>query len=192
MGKGEGPKQMLEAGGKPLLAWTLEAALKSELAEVILVLGYEAERIQAALGPLAMHPRLKIVENARYREGMASSLQTGLQEVKNRFPSVMFLLGDQPLLGAETINLLLARFREADKGICVPVWGRRRGNPVIFARRYYDEVLAVRGDRGAREIIDAHPRDILPVAINDPRCFLDLDSAADARQLLPLLGKDKS
>jgi molybdenum cofactor cytidylyltransferase len=187
MGETGTPKQLLEAGGKPLLAWVVEAAIESDLARLILVLGHEAGEILAALGTLAEHRRIKTIINDRYADGMASSLQTGLLEVKDEFPSVMFLLGDQPLVGATTINLLLSRFQDSDKDICVPVCGGRRGNPVIFSGRYYHEILGIRGDRGARELIDRHPDDILPVEINDPRFFLDLDSAEDAEKILPLL-----
>ncbi|MBI4634411.1 MAG: putative selenium-dependent hydroxylase accessory protein YqeC [Deltaproteobacteria bacterium] len=189
MGKTGTPKQLLEAGGKPLLAWVVEAAIASELARVILVLGHEAGKILAALGPLAGHRRIKTIINDRYADGMASSLQAGLLEVRDEFPSVMFLLGDQPLVGTETINLLLDRFRESDKDICVPMCGGKRGNPVIFSCRHYHEILEIRGDRGAREIIDRYPDAILPAEISDPRCFLDIDNTEDAQKLPALEGR---
>ncbi len=183
----EEPKQLLHVGGRPLLAWTLEAALQSELEQVVLVLGHEAEKIAAALDPFRSHPRLRIIINKQYREGMASSLHAGLYEVKDEFPSVMFLLGDQPLLGAAVINTLLRRFRESDKDICVPLCDGRQGNPVIFSSRFYDLIFGIRGDKGAREIIRAHPESVLAVEIADARCFRDIDSVEDARRLRPLL-----
>jgi len=180
-------KQLLELGGKPLLAWVVEAALASELARVIVVLGHEAGSVEAALGSLVRDPRLSLVLNAGYREGMAGSLQAGLGEVKDDFAAVMFLLGDQPLVTAGIIDLLLRRFRESQKDICVPIQGERRGNPVIFGRRFYDLILGVRGDRGAREIIGTHPGDVLGVEIDGPPFFLDIDSAADVEQVRALL-----
>lgn len=192
MGAGEEPKQLLEVGGKPLLVWTLEAVLQSELDRVVLVLGHEAEKITAALAPLVSHHRLTVIVNKRYREGMAASLQAGLREVKDEFPSVMFLLGDQPLVGATTITLLLRRFRESDRDICVPVYEGTQGNPVIFSSRFYDRILGIRGDKGAREIIAAHSDDVLTVNIENSLRFLDVDSREDATKLLPLLLKDKS
>ncbi len=179
------PKQLLRAGGKTILAWVLEAALASELERVILVLGHEAEKVLTALGSLGSHRRLKTVVNDRYKKGMSSSLRAGLKEARDEFPSVMFLLGDQPLVKTATINLLLHRFWESDKDICVPVCDKRQGNPVIFSSRFYDRVLGIRGDKGARKIVSADPCYVLSVEIEDPLCFLDIDSPEDLKTLLP-------
>jgi len=192
MGK---PKQLMELNGKSLLLRVVEAALASELEKVALVLGHEADQILAAIGPLSGDQRLAPVFNEQYREGMAASLQAGLLQVRDQFPAVMFLLGDQPMVDAGTINLLLRRFRESDKAICVPVYAKRRGNPVCFNRLFYDRLLAIRGDTGAREIINAYPDDILSVEIDNPLCFMDIDCPEDAVRLLPLLkgeGKEPS
>ena len=184
MGK---PKQLMNLSGKPLLARVVEAALASELEKVALVLGHEAEKMLAALGSLARDQRLTTVVNKRYREGMAASLQAGLLQVKDRFPAVMFLLGDQPMVDADTVNLLLRRFRASDRDICVPVYAGVRGNPVCFSNLFYDRIIAIRGDTGAREIINDHPDNVLYVEIDNPLCFMDIDSPEDAKQINNLL-----
>ena len=181
------PKQLMSLSGKPLLARVVEAALASELEEVELVLGHEAEKILAALGSLARDQRLTTVVNKRYREGMAASLQAGLLQVKDRFPAVMFLLGDQPMVAADTVNLLLRRFRASDRDICVPVYAGVRGNPICFSNLFYDRIIAIRGDTGAREIINDHPDNVLYVEIENPLCFMDIDSPEDAEQINNLL-----
>lgn len=181
------PKHLITLHGKTLLARVVAVALESELAEVILVLGHEAERVLAALGSLGCEERLRTVFNDRYEDGMAGSLQAGLLPVKERYPAVMFLLGDQPLIDADVINLLLHRFWSADKDICVPVQGGRRGNPVCFSRRFYEQILGIHGDTGAREIIVRHPGDVLLVEIDSPSFFLDIDRAEDLEMLLALL-----
>jgi molybdenum cofactor cytidylyltransferase len=181
------PKHLVKLGGKALLARVVAAALESELSEVVLVLGHEAERVLAALGSLACHERLRTVVNERYEDGMAGSLQAGLLPVTEQYPAVMFLLGDQPLIDADAINHLLNRFWSSDKDICVPVQGERRGNPVCFSRRFYEQILGIRGDTGAREIISRHPEDVLLVEIDSPSFFLDIDRAEDLEMLLSLL-----
>jgi molybdenum cofactor cytidylyltransferase len=178
-------KLLQRAGGKTILAWVLEAALASELERVILVLGHEAEKVLAALGALGSHQRLTTVVNDGYKKGMSSSLQAGLKEAGNEFPSVMFLLGDQPLIKTATINLLLHRFWESDKDICVPVCDEKQGNPVIFSSRFYDRILGIRGDKGARKIISAYPCYVISVEIDDPLCFSDIDDTEDMKTLLP-------
>ena len=177
------PKHLIKAGGKTLLARVVAAALESELAEVVLVLGPEADKVLAALGALGDHERLRTVVNEKYREGMASSLQAGLAAVQDQYPAVMFLLGDQPLIDVGSINYLLHRFWSSDKDICVPIQGARRGNPVCFARRFYEQILSIRGDKGAREIIATHPEDVLQVEIDNPSFFLDIDCAEDLERL---------
>jgi len=181
------PKQLVEVGGKTLLARVVAAALESELSEVVLVLGHEAGKVQAALGSLGCHEQLRIVVNERYEDGMAGSLQAGLMPVKEHYPAVMFLLGDQPLIDAGAINFLLSHFWSSDKDICVPVQGKRRGNPTCFSCRCYDQILGTRGDTGAREIIRRNPDDVLLVEIGNPSFFLDVDCAEDLEQLLELL-----
>jgi len=181
------PKHLVAVGGKTLLARVVVAALESELSEVILVLGYEAGRVLAALGPLGHHERLHTVVNEKYEAGMSASLKAGLLPVKERYPAAMFLLGDQPLIDAAAINLLLHRFWETGKDICVPVQGEKRGNPVCFNRRFYEQLLCIQGDMGAREIIRRYPEDVLWVEIDRPSFFLDLDRAEDLERLLALL-----
>jgi molybdenum cofactor cytidylyltransferase len=180
------PKHLITMDGKTLLARVVAAALESELAEVVLVLGYEAERVLTALGSLGREKRLRTVVNERYEDGMAGSLQAGLLPVKEQYPGVMFLLGDQPLIAADVINLLLRRFWSSNKDICVPVQGERRGNPVCFSRRFYGQILDIQGDTGAREIIGRHPGDVLLVEIDSPYFFLDIDRTEDLERLLAL------
>jgi molybdenum cofactor cytidylyltransferase len=181
------PKHLIKVGGKTLLARVVAAALESELSEVVLVIGYEAGKVLAALGSLGCHERLRTVVNERYEAGMAGSLQAGLLPVKDQYPAVMFLLGDQPLIDAGALNLLLRRFWSADKDICVPVQGEKRGNPVCFSRCFYEQILGIQGDTGAREIIRRHPEDVLWVEIDSSSFFFDIDRPEDLERLLSLL-----
>jgi molybdenum cofactor cytidylyltransferase len=175
------PKQVLAFRGKPLLLWVLEAALAAGLDRVVLVLGHEAPGIARTLGGILNHPRLDTTLNPEYPEGMASSLRVGLLRVMDRFASVMFLLGDQPLLDPQTIDLLLRRFWSSSRNICVPMHQGVRGNPVLLASPYYPRILALRGDAGARRIIEENPQDVLRVEVRDGSVFYDIDREEDLR-----------
>jgi len=177
------PKQLIKLQEKHLLGWVLEAALASRLAKIVLVLGHAHEQIQKALGADATQLRLKIVINHRYSEGQSRSLQAGLQTVQNSFDSVMFLLGDQPRLQTATIDYLLANFWKSNKNICVPVQRGVRGNPTIFSRTMYGELMAIRGDIGARQVIADNPDQVLAVETGKPIEFIDIDSPADLLRL---------
>lgn len=172
-------KQLIKIGEKTILSMAVEAAERSELDQIILVLGHQSDAIIKALGEDFNNPRLRVVINPAYREGMSTSLQRGLREIKDDFPSVMVILGDHPFLKTDTINLILDRFRSSDKDICVPVHEGKRGFPVCINSRYYSDIFNITGDKGAREIIKDNPDDVLYLEIEDPGCFRDIDRETD-------------
>ena len=181
------PKQLLKLKNKYLLAWVLDAALASRLDMVVLVVGHEHQNILKALGSETNRPRLRIVVNHRYQEGQSKSLQAGLSEIQRQFSSVMFLLGDQPMLKSATIDRMLDIFWQSEKDICVPIWKEKRGNPTIFSRAMYCNLMAVEGDIGARGVIRANPERVLSINVDDPLCFIDIDSQQDLENLQALL-----
>lgn len=167
----------------------MQAALDSRLEHLALVLGYEHQTILQKLGAWAHHPRLQIVINHRYPEGQSKSLQAGLLKLRRSYPAVMFILGDQPLLDSGTIDLLLQRFHSSEKDICVPTYKGKTGNPTLFRHTLYDQLLKIGGDIGARQIIKANPERVLQVEIDNPLCFLDIDSPKDL-EILQAFEKD--
>jgi molybdenum cofactor cytidylyltransferase len=181
------PKQLIELRGKYLVEWVLDAALKSRLDLVVLVLGHEYQSILQALGTKVRRPRLEVVINHKYHEGQSSSLKAGLESVRKTFSSIMYLLADQPMINSKTINLLLDQFPESEKEICVPVFEGQRGNPTIFKRPIYKEIMMIDGDIGARDIIGKGADRVLYAKIKDPLCFFDIDSQEDLKNLRRLM-----
>ena len=184
------PKQLLRLKDKCLLEWVLDAALKSKLNKIVLVLGYAHQKILQSLGEKLQHAKLVVAINPHYEKGQSLSLQTGLSEIKSDYPAVMFLLGDQPMLNATTINVLLERFWGAEKDICVPVYRGKRKTPAIFRRRLYTQLMGIKGDKGARQLIDDNPDRVLAVEIKDPICFFDVDTRQDFERLKKNLKKE--
>jgi molybdenum cofactor cytidylyltransferase len=182
-------KQMLEIGDSTILAMVIDAAVKSDLDKVVLVLGYQADAIKASLGGKLLNSRIIAALNPRYHEGMSTSLKCGLMEIRDEFPSIMVLMGDQPLLSHEVINLVLRSFRSFDKDICVPVYKGKRGLPVCFTKRFYKEILDVGGDMGAREIIRDNPEDVSSIEVKDLESSLDIDDKSDFERLKSLVKK---
>lgn len=181
------PKQLLQLGGRCLIEWVLQAALESNLDRVVLVLGCEHERIRSGLRAWTAHPKYELLVNPDHRDGMSTSLKAGVARIQNGFPSAMFLLGDQPLVDAALIDLLLTRFTETEAPICVPTHRGTRGNPTLFASALYPAILNLAGDRGARDLIAAHPDQVLAVEIPDPAVFLDIDRLEDVEPIARLL-----
>jgi len=185
------PKQLLRLKDKCLLEWVLDAALKSELNRIVLVLGDAHQKILQAVGEKSQHSKLLVVINPQYEKGQSLSLHKGLSKVKADFPAVMFLLGDQPMLNAATINILLERFWTDDKDICVPIYRGKRKTPAIFSRRFYTQLMDIKGDTGARQLIDDNPDRVLAVEMDNPICFFDIDTQQDFESLKKQLEKSK-
>ena len=173
------PKQLLPVGEIPLLVRVLEAALASSLDRTILVLGFRAEEIKVRLGDLLRRPNVSVVVNAAYREGMAASVRAGMVPIEKCFKSVVMILGDLPLLNGKIIDRVQTAFEVSGKEICAPLRQRRWGHPVCLSARYFEALMRLEGDRGARDIIRKNPEDVLALDIEDDGCFIDVDTCQD-------------
>ena len=176
-------KQLLPLKNKYMLEWVLDAALDSGLEQIILVLGHDHQRIMKALETKIRHPRLRVSVNHEYKQGQSGSLKFGFSGMPKKYPSVMFLLGDQPMIDTETIDFLLHNFWRSEKDISVPVYRGKRGNPTIFSRKFYKHLLNLKGDIGAREIIKTNADQVLEVEVKNPLCFMDIDTKKDFEKL---------
>ena len=185
------PKQLLRLNDRCLMEWVLAAALPSKLSRIVLVLGYAHQEILQTLGEKLQHSKVSVEINLQFKKGQSRSLSVGLSKVKDDFPAVMFLLGDQPMLNAATINILLERFWTDDKDICVPIYQGKRKTPVIFSRRFYSHLMGIKGDTGARQLIDDNPDRVLAVEVDNPICFFDIDTEQDFENLKKQLEKSK-
>ena len=175
------PKQLIRIGDDLLLSRVIKMAIASDLEKLVVVLGHRKGAILSSLGDEQDHPKVQIIVNDRYREGMSTSLQAGLAVVRDLFPSIMVLLGDQPFVDTAIVNRLLGCFHRSDMEICVPVHGGRRGLPVCFRYTVFDAIVKITGDRGARDIIRDNPKRVLPVNIDNRRCFFDIDDEQDLK-----------
>ena len=177
------PKQLLCLKGKYMIEWVLDAALSSRLDRIVLVLGDSHKKVLEALGQKLQHPKLTIEINPEFHRGQSHSLRAGLSKVKDGFAAVMFLLGDQPMINSAIINLLLETYQSAGKDICVPTYRGKRKNPTIFGHRLYGKLMEIKGDKGARELIDQNPDQVSIVDLDDPLIFLDIDTPQDFENL---------
>jgi CTP:molybdopterin cytidylyltransferase MocA len=148
------PKMLLPIGGGTMLAGAVAPHLEAVNGRVVVVLGKDARRVRAEAG-LPVDPRLHVVVNRRWREGMASSLRRGLEVVKGA-DAVLIALGDQPGVTADRIARIVAAWKP-DVPLVVPVVSASKtGHPVLFAQCLWDDLRALRGDVGAREVVKRH------------------------------------
>jgi molybdenum cofactor cytidylyltransferase len=166
-------KLLVEIDGGVMVARTADAVLAANVNPVIVVLGHEGDEIRAALGDRAV----QFTENPDYATGLASSLKAGIAALPDDVDGVIVCLGDMPLVTADHLNVLIAAFDPADgRGICVPTFNGKRGNPVLWDRRYFDDMEDVAGDVGARHLIGAHQDAVFEVEMPDGGVLLDLDT----------------
>lgn len=165
-------KLLAEWRGKPLLRWTVEAALASEGRPVIVVTGHESARIEAALKGLDV----KIVHNLHFAAGLSASLKAGIRAVPGDCDGVIVLLGDMPEIAASLVDRMIAAFSPPDnRSICVAVHEHRRGNPVLWARQFFPEIESLSGDIGAKDLIAAH-EDVVCDVEADGSVLRDVDT----------------
>ena len=174
------PKQLLPFRGSTLLGQIMENLLQSQAAEIIVVLGYQAEKI---IPQIAREP-VRIVVNPDFDQGMSSSIKCGLSHISEAADGVMIVLGDQPLIEKETIDLLIKKHRQSERGIILPVYKGIRGHPVIFKMKYKDELLRLTGDIGGRQIIEWHPSDVLEVEVDCESVVISIDAESDYQSLV--------
>ncbi len=173
-------KQLMPFGQSTIVEQTIDNLLNSAVDETIVVLGYRAEEV---IKTIAAKP-VRLVVNPDYKQGMGTSIITGLNLVDSRTQAVMLILGDQPLINRQTINRLTDVFYNHDKGIVIPTYQGRRGHPPIFAIKYRCQLLELKGDIGGRQIVKDHPGDILEVTVDSESIVTDIDTINDYQSLL--------
>ena len=169
------PKQIYRIDGETLVRRVCREALASNLAKVILVTGHAHRRVEAEVADLD----LLAVHNPDYRGGQSGSVRRGLAAVPADADGAMFLAVDQPGLAA-VIDRLLGACR-GPASIVVPTFRGRRGAPVTFGRQWFGHLERLRGDQGARPLLDSLAEHIQELELDSAMPLEDVDTEADAR-----------
>ncbi|HLB79995.1 MAG TPA: molybdopterin-binding/glycosyltransferase family 2 protein [Dongiaceae bacterium] len=166
-------KLLAEVDGSVLVAHAVDAALASRASAVVVVTGHEAERVRAALAGRAV----TFVHNPEPAAGLSGSLKRGLAALGPEVDGALICLADMPRVDAAALDRLIAAFDPLEgRSVCVPVWNGKRGNPVLWARRFFAEMAELAGDVGARHLIGAHAEVVCEVAMPDDAVLVDIDT----------------
>jgi molybdenum cofactor cytidylyltransferase len=169
-------KLLVDISGQPLIRRTVQATLASHAAPVIVVTGRDAERVEQALSGLDV----QIVENAAFATGLSTSLKAGINAVPAESDGALIVLGDMPFITPGVLDTLIAAFSPADgRAICVASHAGKRGNPVLWARRFFAEMMTIEGDVGAKHIMAANDELVCEVEAPTDAPLVDIDTRED-------------
>ena len=177
------PKALLPLGRGCLIEWTLSRVLSSRLSPVILVLGDRRLPLRRVLAPFQGHPRLRVLYNPDFAQGMSTSIRKGLEAVDPAVPGVMFVLGDQPLIRTATIDRLLRVFCTGGAPAVVPLYAGQPGNPVIFRHDLLAALKRQQGDVGGRTLIKKHQTTVQFLPIRPAYQGWDVDTWEDYEKI---------
>ena len=169
-------KLLLELDGKTLVRRVAETALAAGLDPVVVVVGHAAAEVRKELGGLT----LSFAENRQPEDGLSSSLRIGIDTLSREAPGAsgaVVMLGDMPWVRREDVTALLAAFDPAaGREICVPFHAGRRGNPVLWSARFFGEMMQLKGDLGARDLMGLHAGSVHEVAVDGTGVLKDVDT----------------
>ena len=171
------PKQLLSIDGEPLIRRAARAMLATRPGELYVVVGSRADEVFAAVADL---PVLRI-DCANWNEGLAASLRAGVGALPDRFDAVLVALCDQPALSAGHLATLVERFAGSGGAAVASTYAGVVGVPAVLPRAWFADLLALRGDTGARDLLRNSQRRIEVVAAQS--LAFDIDEPADRSRL---------
>jgi molybdenum cofactor cytidylyltransferase len=175
------PKALLPYRGGTFLEHLLKVTDHPRIGWRRVVLGADA----AAIAESVELPADEVVINENWEAGQLSSIQCGLRRLPAGTDGMLLCLIDHPLISPELVGALVERFYESEKVILLPVYQGRRGHPVIFGARLYEELLSAPLETGARAVVWAHREDVCEMETNEEGCVLNMndpDALTKARE----------
>ena len=184
-----GSSERMEEANKLLLPYRSEALIKivskmlidSLLDPIFIVTGYEHDKVVKLL-PKSLD---NIIYNKDWRKGMSRSIYKAISSLPANIDGNMIVLGDMPLITVKTLNELKSVFlsNNGEKIIYAEYFGKQ-ANPVIFPKKYFKEMLLLKGDNGCKDIISQNRKNTLGVSVNSSEVIFDCDTKGDYSDLV--------
>lgn len=175
------PKMLLPFNGKTFLQHAIDEIKNSNANGLVVVTGCCHQHLKGILLP----QQINFVENKNWEEGMSSSIQTGTAYTIQQYPStesIIIAVCDQPYISSSLLNELVAAKQKTGKGIIASTYNNTQGTPVLFSKKYFEQLKQLGGPYGAKKIIQEHANDMS--AINFPKGAIDIDTVEDYENLL--------
>jgi molybdenum cofactor cytidylyltransferase len=162
-----------------MLERVLEVLRHSRVDRTVVVLGAHVADVRSAV----KFQDEEVVLNPDYESGLASSMNVGLTAaVKMGADATLIMLGDQPRVSSKTIDALIKAYMSSRAMVVAPVYHGRRGNPVIFDKELFPRIMRIRGDVGAKAVVEESKEHLLEVAVDDEGVIVDIDTPSDQQR----------
>ena len=169
-----GPNKLLaEVDGTPMVAHVARRLLASRARPIVAVLGNQADEVEAALGKLPVEK----IRNPEFAGGLSTSLKRGIAALPPDLDGALICLGDMPLVTGRHLDRLIAAFNPLEgRAIIVPTRRGKRGNPVLWSKRFFPEMAELAGDVGAKHLIGEHAELVREIEMDDDAILVDIDT----------------
>jgi molybdenum cofactor cytidylyltransferase len=165
-------KLLLPLAGRSVVRRTVDAYCAASLATVLVVVGYEAEAVAAEVRATCAD----VIHNPDFEQGQSRALVRGVYSLSSDTEAAVIGVGDQPLLHGQVIRSLVDAWRSSGAPLVAPRYAGRRGNPVVFGRQLFPDLLAVTGDQGGRPVIERYGEDVVWVQVESASIGEDVDT----------------
>lgn len=169
-------KLLCEVDGTPMVVAAVREATAAGLEPVVVVTGHQASRVRAALADA----QVTFAHNDAYADGLSTSLRCGLRALPESASAAVVCLADMPAVRSAVLEKLMAAYDPVEgRSVCVPTWQGKRGNPILWDRDLFADMMSVNGDTGARHLLGEHEASVCEVAMADDAVLRDIDSPTD-------------
>ena len=179
----DSPKMLLPYGRTTIIEKVIENVVASDVGNTLVVLGSSGDEILKRIESTSV----KHCFNENYKEGMLSSVKCGFRNLPEKYEAAMVIPGDFPGIGPHILNMLISSLRQSEKKIVIPLFGTRRGHPILISFDLRDEVLRLDSGKGLRELMEILPDEVLEVGVSDPSVIRDIDTIEDYNNELKLI-----
>ncbi len=171
------PKQLLPYKNTTLLGYTIEQVKQIDTKHAFCVLGANAEIIEKSIE----NYQIETIYNSDFKNGLSSSIVVGVKKLQHDFDTILIMLGDQPNVNSNYLNKLIKTSVENPSRIIASNYQNKIGVPAIFPKKYFNQLLELKGDKGARNILNNNKSDIIKMP---PFNLTDIDTREDYQNLI--------
>ncbi len=173
-------KQLLPFGGKTVLQTVVDRLLLTRADGVLVVLGCKQEEIRQTI----LDRDIRIVLNPDYREGMFSSVRSGISALPHDATAFVICLGDQPWVDPDVVDRLIQVHLKSGRGIVIPTCNGKRGHPTLISIHYRDEILGLSEEHGLKPLTRGHPEDTAEEETGASEILEDIDTPQDYQEAM--------